>query len=315
MALPITIPYTFGTQTNWSPLSQLDTDFSTVATALNGVSDGSSPLANVNIVGGNISGLANPISVPSGGTGYNSLTANSLLVGNGNSAVQFVAPGTSGNILYSNGTAWTSTAFIPQPGTAANVLTSNGTAWVSQSGLSLPSQTGNAGTVLKTNGTNPLWATALNLSTAVNSTSGTSILFTGIPSWAKRITVMFNNVGLNASDQFLIQFGVFGGVVSTGYTSMAFDPTSAGSNFLSSTSGFIIQSNQTSGPTIGSMKLNNVTGNTWVSDHVMQRASGTGRASVGAGGVSLSNTAVSVNITSVTGTSTFNAGTINISWE
>jgi hypothetical protein len=46
----------------------------------------------------------------SGGTGQSSLTANNVLLGNGTSAVQFVAPGSSGNLLTSNGTAWTSAA-------------------------------------------------------------------------------------------------------------------------------------------------------------------------------------------------------------
>lgn len=46
----------------------------------------------------------------SGGTGQSSLTANNVILGNGTSAVQFVAPGTSGNVLTSNGTTWTSAA-------------------------------------------------------------------------------------------------------------------------------------------------------------------------------------------------------------
>lgn len=45
-----------------------------------------------------------------GGTGRTSLTANNVLVGNGTSAVNFVAPGASGNVLTSNGTSWTSAA-------------------------------------------------------------------------------------------------------------------------------------------------------------------------------------------------------------
>jgi hypothetical protein len=44
----------------------------------------------------------------SGGTGQSSLTANNVLLGNGTSAVQFVAPGTTGNVLTSDGTTWTS---------------------------------------------------------------------------------------------------------------------------------------------------------------------------------------------------------------
>jgi len=58
--------------------------------------------------------LGNALPVSSGGTGANTLTANNVIVGNGTSAVQFVAPGTSGNILTSDGTTWASSA--PAPG-------------------------------------------------------------------------------------------------------------------------------------------------------------------------------------------------------
>jgi len=48
--------------------------------------------------------------VANGGTGTTTLTANNVLLGNGTSALQVVAPGTSGNVLTSNGTTWTSSA-------------------------------------------------------------------------------------------------------------------------------------------------------------------------------------------------------------
>lgn len=54
--------------------------------------------------------LAGTLAVANGGTGAATLTANSVLIGNGTSAVQTVAPGTSGNVLTSNGTTWTSAA-------------------------------------------------------------------------------------------------------------------------------------------------------------------------------------------------------------
>jgi len=50
------------------------------------------------------------VGVSVGGTGANTLTANNVILGNGTSAVQFVAPGSSGNLLTSNGTTWTSAA-------------------------------------------------------------------------------------------------------------------------------------------------------------------------------------------------------------
>jgi hypothetical protein len=54
------------------------------------------------------------VTVAQGGTGATSLTVNNVLLGNGASALQAVAPGTSGNVLTSNGTTWQSTA--PAPG-------------------------------------------------------------------------------------------------------------------------------------------------------------------------------------------------------
>jgi len=57
-----------------------------------------------------LTGLTTPLSVPQGGTGATTLTSNNVILGNGSSAVQFVAPGTSGNVLTSNGTTWSSSA-------------------------------------------------------------------------------------------------------------------------------------------------------------------------------------------------------------
>ena len=86
------------------------------ARTIGGVSfDGS---ANINLPGvntagnqntsGTAAGLSATLAVASGGTGATTLTANNVLLGNGTSAVQAVAPGTSGNVLTSNGTTWTS---------------------------------------------------------------------------------------------------------------------------------------------------------------------------------------------------------------
>lgn len=63
---------------------------------------------NVAITGGTISGLSSPLPVASGGTGTNALSANHVILGNGTSNVQAIAPGTSGNVLTSNGTTWVS---------------------------------------------------------------------------------------------------------------------------------------------------------------------------------------------------------------
>ncbi len=55
-------------------------------------------------------GLSGVVPVANGGSGRSTLTANNILIGNGTGAINFVAPGTSGNVLTSNGTSWTSVA-------------------------------------------------------------------------------------------------------------------------------------------------------------------------------------------------------------
>jgi hypothetical protein len=71
--------------------------------------------------------LGAALPVASGGTGATSLTSNNVIIGNGTSAVQFVAPGTSGNLLTSNGTTWTSAAPAPS-GIEYQLKTANYTA-------------------------------------------------------------------------------------------------------------------------------------------------------------------------------------------
>lgn len=80
-------------------------DGTNVAEAISYVSD----LSVGNISLSNIT-LANPLDVAEGGTGRATLTANNVLLGNGTTAVNFVAPGASGNVLTSNGTTWVSQA-------------------------------------------------------------------------------------------------------------------------------------------------------------------------------------------------------------
>jgi hypothetical protein len=77
------------------------------------------------ITGGSISGITD-LAVADGGTGASTLAANNVLLGNGTSALQTVAPSTSGNFLRSNGTTWISEAVSVATGTVTSVATGNG---------------------------------------------------------------------------------------------------------------------------------------------------------------------------------------------
>lgn len=78
------------------------------------------------ITNGNIVSLTTPLGVANGGTGASTLTSNNVILGNGVAAVQFVAPGSSGNVLASNGTTWSSTT-IQTGFSNVQVFTSSGT--------------------------------------------------------------------------------------------------------------------------------------------------------------------------------------------
>ena len=150
--------------------------------------------------------------------------------------------------------------------------------------------------------------------TAQNSTSGTSIDFTSIPSWVKRITVMFNGVSTSGSSNFLIQIGA-GSVTTSGYSSAA---TSAGgtnqAQNSSPTAGLIVMANNAAANTIyGIVYINNITGNTWVSCGTLNPNSTFIQTS--GGGIALGGTLDRVRITTVNGTDTFDAGSINILYE
>ena len=146
--------------------------------------------------------------------------------------------------------------------------------------------------------------------TAVASTSGTSIDFTGIPSWVKRITIMVQGVSTSGTSNFLIQIGS-GSVTNTGYVSTAY--TTAGA--ASSTAGFIATQTITAATTqTGLITLTLIGSNTWIAAASLG-FSNTSVGNTGNGQVTLSGTLDRVRITTVNGTDTFDAGSINILYE
>ena len=157
---------------------------------------------------------------------------------------------------------------------------------------------------------------SITLGTAQNSTSGTNINFTGIPSWAKRITVMLNGVSTNGTSNYLIQIGSSGGVEATGYSAQSV----VGQNGLSTvgaayTTGFGVLIGSASAVVSGVLQICLVSSNSWVFAGTHQLGLATSTAGVSSGTKTLSGTLDRVRITTVNGTDTFDAGTINIMYE
>jgi hypothetical protein len=153
--------------------------------------------------------------------------------------------------------------------------------------------------------------------TAVASTSGTSIDFTGIPSWVKRITVMFSGVSLSGTSAFLLQLGTSSGVETSGY--LSYGAYSGGTNIAggsSSTAGFIIFSNQSPNLFYGQAVFTSLGSNIWIGSHVLGlNATGSPYSVHGGGNKTTASTLDRVRITTVNGTDTFDAGSINIMYE
>jgi hypothetical protein len=140
--------------------------------------------------------------------------------------------------------------------------------------------------------------------------SGTSVDFTSIPSWVKRITVMFNGVSTSGTSNYLIQLGDSGGVENTGYSSGS--SYSAADAF--STAGYLALFAVSASLTYaGCFQLTNVNGNTWVISGNITNSSTAVWSS--AGTKTLSDVLTQVRITTVNGTDTFDAGSINILYE
>jgi hypothetical protein len=155
-------------------------------------------------------------------------------------------------------------------------------------------------------------------STSQATTSGTSIAFTSIPSWVKRITVMLNGVSLSGTSYIQIQIGTSGGFVTSGYSSGVAALTSVGVGLGAAavstgfyTTGSTTQTNTASGVYF----ISNLSGNIWTYTGTGVRTGDVATYFNSAAPLSLGGTLTQVRISSGNGTDTFDAGSVNILYE
>lgn len=152
----------------------------------------------------------------------------------------------------------------------------------------------------------------LTLATAQNTTSGTSIDFTGIPSWVRRITLILSGVSTNGTSNVQVQIGA-GSVTTSGYNSSAWTAAAILSGNV--TTGFILTA-QNAAATVyhGAINILTLGSNVWSENHTIAGQPNNYQ-SLGAGSIALSGTLDRVRLTTVNGTDTFDAGTVNIMYE
>ena len=155
----------------------------------------------------------------------------------------------------------------------------------------------------------------LTLVTAQASTSGTSIDFTSIPSWVKRVTVMFNGVSTNGTSNPIIQIGA-GSVETTGYASGLGFANATGTQVGPLTTGFACGGTQAVNLIYANATLVSAGSNLWIYSLAgYLNASGTVYGMSAGGNKTLSGTLDRLRLTTVNGTDTFDAGSINIMYE
>jgi len=181
---------------------------------------------------------------------------------------------------------------------------------IDQSGLNAPLTLTNpviAGT--------PSGVGVLTSGTAVASTSGTSIDFTSIPSWVKRITVMLSGVSTSSTSILQFQLGA-GSVTTSGYSSAGGNFNNANNTGVAngSTGVYIINSGNPANTYFGHATFTTLGSNIWVASGVLAVGTATNMVAFG-GGITLGGTLDRVRFTTVNGTDTFDAGSINILYE
>jgi len=151
--------------------------------------------------------------------------------------------------------------------------------------------------------------------TAQASTSGTSIDFTSIPSWVKRITVMLSGVSTSGTANIICRIGTGGTVATTGYTGNITALTNAAAVSVTDITGSLSISSTASATNnyVGTVVWTNLSGDTWVGTS-SGRTAGT-ITTIGNGAITLSGVLDILRITTGNGTDTFDAGTINILYE
>ena len=255
------------------------------STRMNNILD-QSTITDTAIIGTTLAVSAGKLSVAAGGIKANELAANAV----------------------------TTTAILDANVTPAKLSNSDFGAFTVASGVAtLDADVVTTAKILDANVTPAKLSQPLTRATAQNSTSGTSVNFASIPSWVKKISVLFSSVSTSGTSNLLIQIGS-SSIVTTGYASGASAIGASSAVSTSATSGFLITVNEAAAfLKSGMITIANLSGNTWVSSGALGLT--TGGSFISGGNLTLSGVLDQIRITTVNGTDTFDAGIINIIYE
>lgn len=222
-----------------------------------------------------------------------------------------IVGGAAGSIPYQS--AGSTTLFLAA-GTSGQALVSGGAGaptWFTLNYVGLTGSETIAG--VKTFSSQPVLPQAFTTSTAVTLTNQTTVTFSSIPSWVKRIRLILKGATLASADQPVIRIGS-GSLQTTGYNSNV-AAINGGTGQGTLASGHALQATSAIASVMtGTVEFVNITGNVWVSTGINSNINN-GALIFTTTDVSLSGTLDRIALTTVGGSVQFNAGTVNITYE
>jgi len=147
---------------------------------------------------------------------------------------------------------------------------------------------------------------------SVVTASGTAILFTGIPSTAKRITVMWTSLRTNGTASVILRVGTSSGIVASGYVG---GTSHTGASPISSPTGILIGGASSSDTRTGTIVINNLSDNTWIGTGLGSNLDSPSALYNIVSRISLGQALDRVSVTTTNGTDQFNNGSVNIMYE
>jgi hypothetical protein len=157
----------------------------------------------------------------------------------------------------------------------------------------------------------------IQVGATVATTSGTSIDVTGIPSWAKRVTLMLDGVSLSAAATFIVQLGDSGGIEATGYNGAASIISGSVSSALHNT-GFDTGYASSGTPILHGklvFELQSYAASTWVCTGILGNSNAASTSLISGAKALSAGPLTQLRMTTTAGTATFDAGTISVSYE
>lgn len=150
--------------------------------------------------------------------------------------------------------------------------------------------------------------------TAVATTSGTAVDFTGIPAGVKEIKLFLTNVSLTSNEFLMVQMGTSSGFITTGYLGSSVRHTATASGEQHNTTGFLIADYMDASSPSGVMTFtrNSQSGHVWNQTNAF---GGVYSTITGAGSLDTSTEVTQLRITAAAQSPTFRLGTANISWS